>query len=238
MANMYKMAKAFGRAMNSRVGRDGKAAKAVNRSETASKANEPYSYKNHNEAVVKAYRQGQYDGTNNFWDASAIADERAFQNMDPDARRIWDNYDYDYERSYGPNAAYQRAVELAGVENAPSDINAFREKYNFGAEDSPEARKSDLSRQISRLEDEQSSERLAKDLGEEINIASEDAAGKVMRKNAKDIPMSDQFDNELADANFKGLAKEIEDAIFEALKRHGGERDATDIIGDVTSKYK
>lgn len=171
MANMYKMAKAFGRAMNSRVGRDGKAAKAINRSEIADKANTPGIYKDKDMDAVHAYRRGQNEGTENFWDASDIADERAFQNMDPDAKRIWENYDYDYERSYGPNAAYQRAVELAGVEDAPSDINAFREKYNFSAEDSPEARKSDLSRQISRLEDKQSDAALNKDFEQEFDRA-------------------------------------------------------------------
>ena len=188
--------------------------------------------------AIHAYRHGQNEGTENFYVGRERANEQAAMNMDPDAKRIWDNYDFDYERSYGPNAAYERAVELSGVEDAPRDINAFHERYGFDPADSPNARKSDVSRQISKLEDEQSSERLAEDLGEEINIASEDAANKYMRKNAKDIPMNDQFDSEMAGMNFEGLAKEIEDAIFEALKRHGGERDAMDIIGDVTSKYK
>lgn len=237
MANMYKMAKAFGRAMNSRIG-NGKAAKAINKSETASKANEPYSYKNHNEDAVRAYRQGQAEGTEDFYVGRERANERAAQNMDPTAKRIWENYDFDYERAYCPDGAYQRAVELSGVEDAPSTKEEFFDRFGFEVSERPEARHSDISRQISNVADENSTQRLGETLSDEISTASDDAANKYMRKNAKDIPMSDQFDSEMAGINREALAKEIEDAIFEALKRHGGERDATDIISDVTSKYK
>ena len=238
MANWNKMAKAFGRAMNSRMGKDGKAAKAINNSEIASKANTPYLYKDKDMDAIYAYRRGQNEGTENFYAGRERANEQAARNMDPTAKRIWDNYDFDYERAYGPDGAYQRAVELSGVEDAPSTKEEFFDRFGFEVSERPEARRSDISRQISNVEDENSTRRLSEALGDEISTASDDAANKYMRKNAKDIPMSDQFDSEMAGINREALAKEIEDAIFEALKRHGGERDATDIIDDVTSKYR
>lgn len=238
MANMYKMAKAFGRAMNSRMGKDGKAAKAINKSEIASKANTPYLYKDKDIDAVNAYRRGQAEGTEDWYVGRERANEQAARNMDPTAKRIWENYDFDYERAYGPDGAYQRAVELSGVEDAPSSKEEFFDRFGFEVSERPNARPSDVSRQISNVEDENSAQRLSETLSNEISTASDDAANKYMRKNAKDIPMSDKFDSELAGMNRDALAKEIEDAIFDALKRHGGERDATDIIGDVTSKYR
>lgn len=238
MANMYKMAKAFGRAMNSRMGKDGKAAKTINASEIADKANTPGIYKDKDMDAIHAYRRGQAEGTDNFYVGRERANEQAARNMDPTAKRIWDNYDFDYERAYGPDGAYQRAVELSGVEDAPSTKEEFFDRFGFEVSEMPEARRSDISRQISNVEDENSAQRLSKTLSDDISTASDDAANKYMRKNAKDIPMSDTFDSELAGMNREALAKEIEDAIFDALKRHGGERDATDIIDDVASKYR
>lgn len=237
MAN-WKMAKAFGRAMSERMGKDGKAAKAINNSEIAKKASTPDYPVDKDAGAIGEYRRGQYDGNENYYIGRERATDNAINSMDPDAKRIYDNYDFDYERAYGPNDAYARAVELSGVEDAPRDIDAFRERYGFDIADAPNPRKSDWSRQISRVEDEHSDMRLNDALSDEIAAATEDATYQTMRKNAKDIPMNDQFDSEMADINREALAKEIEDAIIKALKRHGGESDATDIINDVTSKYR
>lgn len=233
----WKMAKAFGRAMSERLGKDGKAAKAVNNSEIAKAANNGV-WNDKDIEAIDAYRKGQREGNENFYVGREAATEDAMNRMDPDAKRIYDNYDLDYERAYGPNDAYNRAVELSGVEDAPPDINAFRDRYGFDISDRPTPRNSDISRQISKVEDENSAQRLSSELSDEIAAATEDATYQTMRKNAKDIPMADQFDREMAGINREALAKEIEDAILEALKRHGGESDATDIINDVTSKYR
>ncbi len=239
MANKWnKMSEAFGRAMSSRVGKYGKAAKAINNSEIASKAKTPHLAKDKDIDAINAYRRGQAEGTESWYVGRERANKQAFDNMDPTAKRIWENYDFDYERSYGPHDAYQRAVKLSGVEDAPSTSDEFFERFGFEVSESPKARRSDISRQISNVEDENSTRRLSEALGDEISTASDDVANKYMRKNAKDIPMNDQFDSEMAGINREALAKEIEDAIIEALKRHGGERDATDIIDDVTSKYR
>lgn len=233
----WKMAKAFGRAMSERLGKDGKAAKAVNNSEIAKAANNGV-WNDRDIGVIGAYRKGQREGNENFYVGREAATEDAMNRMDPDAKRIYDNYDFDYERAYGPNDAYDIAVKLSGVEDAPPDINAFRERYGFDISDRPTPRNSDISRQISKVEDENSTQRLSAALSDEISAATEDATYQTMRKNAKDIPMADQFDREMAGINREALTKEIEDAILEALKRHGGESDATDIINGVTSKYR
>lgn len=239
MANKWnKMSEAFGRAMSSRMGKDGKAAKAINNSEIAKKANTPNLFNDKDMDVILAYNRGKFNGNENYYVGRKRAEENAINSMDPDAKRIWENYDFDYERAYGPERAYQRAVELSDVEDAPSSISSFYDRYGFDVTEGPNPRKSDWSRQISNVEDENSTRRLSEALGDEISTASDDAAYKYMRKNAKDIPMNDQFDSEMAGMNREALAKEIEDAIIEALKRHGGERDATDIINDVTSRYR
>lgn len=60
-----------------------------------------------------------------------------------EARRIWDNYDLDFERAYGPRDAYNRALELAKKSDEsrriwttddaplPSSAEEFEERYGF-----------------------------------------------------------------------------------------------------------
>lgn len=159
MARWKKMAEAFGRAMNERM-KDGKTAKIINSSEIADKANTPGIYKDKDMDAIQAYRRGQNEGTENFYAGRERAVENAASNMDPTAKRIYDNYDFDYERAYGPDDAYNRAVKLSGVEDAPSSPFEFEERFGFDITESPRPRKSDISRNISSVEDENSSRRL------------------------------------------------------------------------------
>ena len=218
MAN-WKMAKAFGRAMSERLGKDGKAAKAVNNSEIAKKANTDRLYTGPDKDAVTAYRRGQVNGNENFYVGAERARESTVNNMDPDAKRIYDNYDLDYERAYGPEDAYRRAVELSDVEDAPRDINAFRERYGFDISDTPTPRTSDISRQISRVEDENSDTRLANELEEAFDEATERHGYDKWRKEAANKPVDDGLGGEIHNVERELTEDEVRQRMIDDLKR-------------------
>lgn len=54
-----------------------------------------------------------------------------------EAKRIWENYDFDYERAYGPRDAYNRAVERAKNSEddyLPGSAEEFEERYGFAVD--------------------------------------------------------------------------------------------------------
>lgn len=68
-----------------------------------------------------------------------------------EAKRIWDNYDLDYERAYGPSGAYERAVDRAKIyedENLPTSPEAFEERYGFAVDGQIPDHKTDIQRQF------------------------------------------------------------------------------------------
>lgn len=230
MANWKKMAEAFGRAMNERM-KDGKTAKIINSSEIADKANTPGIYKDKDMDAIQAYRRGQNEGTENFYIGRERATDNAINNMDPTAKRIYDNYDFDYERAYGPDGAYRRAVELSGVEDAPSSPFEFEERFGFDISKSPSPRKSDVSRSISSVEDEHSSMRLQDEFNKAFDEAAENHGYNKWRNESKDMPVNDGFGGSLHDVNREDAVQRSREEIIKALQQNT-DRDVTDVLRD------
>lgn len=214
-----KMSEAFGRAMNSRMGKDGKAAKAINNSEIASKANTPYLYKDKDIDAINAYRKGQAEGTENFYVGRERANAQAARNMDPTAKRIWENYDFDYERAYGPDGAYQRAVELSGVDDAPSTKEEFFDRFGFEVSESPAARPSNISREISNVEDVNSDARLQKDMEQAFDEAAERHGYDRWRAEAANKPVDDGLGGELHNVERELTEDEVRAKMIEDLQK-------------------
>lgn len=227
--NWKKMAQAFGRAMNERM-KDGKTAKIINSSEIADKANTPGIYKDKDMDAVQAYRRGQNEGTENFYIGRERATDNAINNMDPTAKRIYDNYDFDFERAYGPDGAYRRAVELSGVEDAPSSPFEFEERFGFDITRAPNPRKSDISRNISNVEDEHSSMRLQDDFEKAFDEAAENHGYKKWREESKNMPLDDGFGGDLHDVDRADAVQRAREQMIEDLKRGMD-------ISDVLKKY-
>lgn len=222
MARWKKMAEAFGRAMNERMN-EGKASKIINSSEIADKANTPGIYKDKDMDAIQAYRRGQNEGTDNFYMGRERATENAVNNMDPTAKRIYDNYDFDYERAYGPDGAYRRAVELSGVEDAPSSPFEFEERFGFDITESPRPRKSDISRNISRVEDENSSRRLQdefdKGFEEAVARRKEDRLNEWDWDGKPENQVGDDWDYSAAKGRDDAAEQQVRDEMIEELKK-------------------
>jgi hypothetical protein len=214
----WKMAKAFGRAMSERMGKDGKAAKAVNNSEIAKAANNGV-WNDKDIETIDAYRKGQREGNENFYVGREAATEDAMNRMDPDAKRIWENYDFDYERAYGPADAYRRAVELSGVEDAPSSSAEFFDRYGFDIADRPTPRNSDISRSISRVEDQNSDARLREGFDNAFNEAAENHGYNRWRKEAADKPVDDGLGGEIHNVERELTEDEVRQRMIDDLKR-------------------
>lgn len=78
----------------------------------------------------KSFKAGMYQGR----EASELTrDTKDWE----DAKRIWDNYNAEEARAYGPEDAYQRAVARSGVSeySAPSSADEFAERFGFEIDD-------------------------------------------------------------------------------------------------------
>jgi hypothetical protein len=64
-----------------------------------------------------------------------------------------------------------------------------------------------------------------------------DAAYKKLRKDGKDLPLNDTFDEEALDMNREELEKQFEEALIESLKKHGRKSNYPDIVDVETKKF-
>lgn len=128
MPKWKKMAAAFGRAVSdpsaTKKGRN-----LVLKSKTVKEAPGDYRVTAQDTPEQRSYKGGRYQG-DEAWELTH--DERE---IPEEAKRIYENYDFDYERAYGPDDAYKRAVELSGVDDGdrpiPRTIEDFKEMYGF-----------------------------------------------------------------------------------------------------------
>ena len=142
MPNWKKMAEAFGRAMNERVGKENHTRFTINSSKTARRANDPRHDFDDNFSDTPesaAYSVGQFHGNENF------------------------------------SVGHDQARESAGT--------AF-------------PRSSDVSRRISRIEDENSDTRLAKDFENEFEEAYKSALDRHDRQTARNAFKDGGFDSD------------------------------------------
>lgn len=134
-SKLKKMAAAFGRAVEdpsaTKGGRD-----MVFKSKTVQDAKDrtgDYTVRINEKdtPAQKSFKAGRYQGQ----EASEMTRDAGEMDM---AKRIYDNYDYDYARAYGPDAAYDKAVERARVdeyEYLPTSRADFEDRFGFDIED-------------------------------------------------------------------------------------------------------
>lgn len=79
----------------------------------------------------KSFKAGMYQGR----EASDLTYDQ--RNIPDEAKRVWEAYSYDFERAYGPDAAYQKAIRDAGVDPdyLPRNSDDFKEWFGFALDD-------------------------------------------------------------------------------------------------------
>ena len=128
-AKMKKMAAAFGRAVEdpaaTKGGRD-----MVFESKTVRNRRGDAAIDGGDTPAQRSFKGGMYQGR----EASELThDTKEWE----DAKRIWDSYDAEEARAYGPEDAYQRAVSRSGVDeySAPASAGDFEERFGFSIDD-------------------------------------------------------------------------------------------------------
>lgn len=78
----------------------------------------------------KAFKAGMYEGR----EANELTHDTRDREL---AEKVWDNYDAEEARAYGPEDAYQRAVARSGVDEylVPSSTGDFEERFGFAIDD-------------------------------------------------------------------------------------------------------
>ena len=134
-AKMKKMAAAFGRAVEDPSATE-KGRNMVFESKTVQNAKDrdgdfATRIKEKDTPAQRSFKGGRYQGR----EASEITRDAGEMDM---AKRIYDNYDFDYARAYGPDAAYDRAVDRARIdeyEYLPTSRADFEDRFGFDIED-------------------------------------------------------------------------------------------------------
>lgn len=163
----WKMAKAFGRAqqLGSKEGRE-----LINNSNTVKNRTGDWQIYDTDTPRQRAYKEGQHQAADyDYPMGKTIAEERQMQRMDPTAKQVYQNYDFDYERAYGPEGAYQRARR--GIEDAPSSRVDFEDRFGWDPADGPTPSKRSIDRGIDKAIDEESDRALQKGFDEEFDQA-------------------------------------------------------------------
>lgn len=163
----WKMAKAFGRAqqLGSKQGRE-----LINNSNTVKNRAGDWQMHGNDTPRQRAYKEGQHQAVDyDYPMGKTIAEERQMQRMDPTAKQVYQNYDFDYERSYGPEGAYQQARR--GIEDAPSSRVDFEDRFGWDPADGPTPSKRSIDRGIDKAIDEESDRALQKGFDEEFDQA-------------------------------------------------------------------
>ena len=126
---LKKMAAAFGRAVEdpsaTKGGRD-----MVFESKTVRNRTGDAAVGGGDTPAQKSFKAGMYQGR----EASELThDTKEWEN----AKKIWDGYNAEEARAYGPEAAYQRAVARSGVDkySVPSSAGDFEERFGFSIDD-------------------------------------------------------------------------------------------------------
>lgn len=78
----------------------------------------------------KSFKAGRYQGQ----EASELTHDTRDWEL---AKKVWDNYDAEEARAYGPEDAYQRAVARSGVAkySVPASAGDFEERFGFSIDD-------------------------------------------------------------------------------------------------------
>lgn len=205
MGTWKKMAEAFGRARALNPNKNPTKGKVLKDGtiELTQKADSPlddaqFSKSRWDRSVDEAFKAGTRAGQ----------DIKRQAQIPPEARRIWENYDFDYERSYGPRDAYDRAVERARTSEAddlPASAEEFEDRYGFAVD-------GDLPDQAARresAEDALTDERLKQNASDEWDEAFARRKQSVRDWYGKDYP--EDMAEEGAEAFEKQLWELVDD---------------------------
>ena len=163
----WKMAKAFGRAqqLGSQRGRE-----LINSSNTVKHRAGDWQISGNDTPRQQAYKEGQHQAADyDYPMGKTIAEERQMQRMNPTAKQVYQNYDFDFERAYGPDDAYRRASR--NVDDAPGNRVDFEDRFGWDPSDGPTPSKRGIDRGIDKAIDEDTDLALQKGFDEEFDQA-------------------------------------------------------------------
>ena len=214
-----KMANAFGNAVGRKTGAPNKTSRMV----------EDSGWRTGGEAFTEGERNGSFIKNK----ATDIEYQKMYDRLDDDGRAILKEYDMDEERGYGPEHAYQMAVNRADTYDAPQDLEAWRERYGFDiSEPAPEPR--NIGKRTEMLVDEETD----KSLGEELDNAIRKAEGQAdyagrMKGMREGALADDAVDEVVADDYGAQYLEEFKDRL-----RNGNVVDALRWAAEEYEKYK
>lgn len=186
MAGKWKMIAEFGKAVGKKVGKPNKTSEMVER--VAGDSDEFLEGKRHGQFLRGKATDASY--------------QAMYDKLDDDARRVFDAYDMDFERGYGPKGAYQEAVGRAGVDpnDVPGDLNSWQERFGFDISD-PAPKNASIAKRTDARADRESDIRLQDDFEKAFDDAAEYHGYKKWREESKDMPLDDGFGGDMHDMN-------------------------------------
>lgn len=229
-----KMAEAFGRAVeNPAATKRGR--KLVFDSETVKTRPGDVALHGEDTPEQASFKAGMFRGrevSDLTHDARVIPDE---------AKKLFYAYDFDEARAYGPEGAYRRALERTGLEGeagVPQYIEDFKETYGFDIEaGSMPKYKPGYKSAWNHASESWSDKGLRDAMPERFETDVASGVYDKIRKQGKDMPFNDKFDEEALDMNREELTKEFEQALLDALKKHGAKSNYPDIVETETKKF-
>lgn len=215
MAN-WKMMKEFGKAVGKRTGEPNKTSKMIERAAGDS------------DEFLEGKRRGQFLKGK----ATDASYQAMYDRLDDNAKAVFDAYDMDYERSYGPNGAYAEAVRRAGVDpnDVPTDLMSWKERFGFDISE-PAPRNVDVSKRVDKLSAEESEKALNTEFDKAFDEAAENHGYKKWKEESKDMPLDDGFKGDLHDVNREDAVQRSREEIIKALQQNI-DSDVTDVLRD------
>lgn len=194
MAGKWKMITAFGKAIGKKVGKPNKTSKMIEG------VGESRLDKNVDE--WDAFNAGRNGGISMKEAATDEAYQAMYDRLDDNAKAVFDAYDMDFERSYGPKGAYREAIRRAGVDpnDVPNDLNAWQERFGFDITE-PAPRKMDVAKRTERLAGKESDKALEETFDKGFEDAAERHGYNKWREESKDMPLNDGFGGDMHDVN-------------------------------------
>lgn len=223
MATWNKMMEAFGNAVGRKVGSPNKTSKMIS----------DIGHKSGSEAFLKGEQEGRALKDK----AADIEYDHMYMDLDEEPAAVFNEYNLDDERSYGPNGAYRMAVDRAGVDptEVPRDIDSWQEEFGFDISE-PTPPPKDVARRAESLLNRQTDEALPDDFDKAFKLAEDKAKYGNRMKEFADVDVTDES---VADE----IGKMSDAAVREEMIRQllDDKKDISDVIKwaeDLYNKYK
>lgn len=150
--------------------------------------------------------------------AKRFADEATA--TDPNAKRIYDAYSFDYERAYGPDGAYEKALHDSNVDidEVPTSIEGFEEKYGFDVRDELPDRTKAKDDMLDDMRDRDSDKAVVDDFNKFIKESKERHGYEKWRKEARNKPVDDGLNGEIHDFERESAGDDVYEQMIEDLR--------------------